>query len=71
MSDNPHAFLANLRTQLLLSRCVGMMAEIGIADQVAELVRAETPEFAPEHEVQQLLLVILLGHVIVNPSFRD
>ncbi len=42
MTDSPSAFLGTLRTHLLLVRCVGMMAEIGIADRVAE--RPQTPE---------------------------
>ena len=42
MHASPRAFLGHLGTQILLSRCVAMMAELGIADLVAETPR--TPD---------------------------
>lgn len=36
MNDSPHAFFAQLSTHLLLSRCIAVTAEIGIADRVAD-----------------------------------
>jgi hypothetical protein len=42
MNASPRAFLGHLGTQVLLSRCVAMIAELGIADLVAETPR--TPE---------------------------
>lgn len=42
MNDTPSAFLNRLGTQVLLSRCIAMIAEAGIADLVADTPR--TPE---------------------------
>jgi hypothetical protein len=36
MTESPRAFLGRLSRQLLLARCIALMAEIGIADRVAE-----------------------------------
>jgi O-methyltransferase domain len=35
MTESPRAFLGKLSTHLLLTRCIAMVAEIGIADRVA------------------------------------
>ncbi len=35
MTDSPRAFLGKLSTHLLLTRCIAMVAEMGIADRVA------------------------------------
>jgi hypothetical protein len=42
MSDSPRSFFNTLSTHLLLSRCVSLMGEIGIADLVADI--PQTPE---------------------------
>jgi len=42
MNTSPHAFFSQLSTHLLLSRCIAVTAEIGIADLVAETPK--TPE---------------------------
>ena len=42
MTDSPSAFLGMLRTHLLLVRCIGMLAELGIADRVA--TAPQTPD---------------------------
>ena len=42
MTDSPSAFLGTLRTHLLLVRCIGMLAELGIADRVATM--PQTPD---------------------------
>ncbi len=69
MNDSPHAFLGQLGTQVLLSRCIAMMAEIGIADLVAE--RPQTSEeLAVACNVNADALMRILRFLAANGVFQ-
>ncbi len=69
MNDSPQAFLGRLGTQVLLSRCIAMMAELGIADLVAE--RRRTPEdLATACNVNADALMRILRFLAANGVFQ-
>lgn len=69
MRDSPHAFFSQLSTHLLLSRCIALTAEIGIADLVADTPR--TPEdLARECRVNPDALMRILRFLASNGVFK-
>lgn len=69
MNDTPHTFFGRLGTQVLLSRCIAMMAEIGIADLVAEA--PQTPEdLARACNVDADALMRILRFLAANDVFQ-
>lgn len=69
MTDSPHAFYSQLSTHVLLSRCIALTAEIGIADRVANIPR--TPEdLARECHVNADALMRILRFLASNGVFK-
>jgi len=69
MSDSPRTFFDSLSTHLLLSRCIAIMAEIGIADLVAETPR--TPQdLAKACAVNADALMRILRFLAANDVFQ-
>jgi hypothetical protein len=69
MNDSPRTFFSRLSTQVLLSRCIAMMAEIGIADLVAET--PQTPAvLAQACNVNADALMRILRFLAANGVFQ-
>jgi SAM-dependent methyltransferase len=68
MTDSPRAFFDRLGTQLLLSRCVALMAEIGIADRVADGPRTPA-QLASDCGVNADALMRILRFLAANGVF--
>jgi SAM-dependent methyltransferase len=68
MTDSPRAFFDRLGTQLLLSRCIALMAEIGIADRVADGPRTAA-ELASDCGVNADALMRILRFLAANGVF--
>jgi hypothetical protein len=69
MNDSPAAFLNGLGTQVLLSRCIAMMAEIGIADLVAETPQSPA-DLARTCNVNADALMRILRFLAANGVFE-